>query len=736
MPLTLYPEDLTASLPGNYIVGETRTFTTADTRIFVPNGAPFFVVDLELRDATTNQLLTPGVDYFAMQPDKDAMLAAVKSVMTVIWVTKTTVNSVRMKYRAIGGQYQNMAAILVDFLANVPVGALGAPTWGTILNKPATFPPSAHTHLPNEWNGYTEVIILLEQIRVTLVSGDRPTLAAVYQYIGDNLAAAVTEYLGTIDLQQPVVHNPATSGLLGGGVDGDPLSVNVDALDERFLTIEDANQFYTTRDAFDSHVETNAQQHQQLSDQIGSRLSPAQGDARYVGQTTYNGHVNQNSLEHGNLLALINNLAGRFQSMLEFEYAIGNYYWTSRRGNPNEWLEPVLGYETFWRPIIDRMLFAVDPVNGTPNQLLGRSSMLIGNEHIPPHSHVFPGDDNLALDANADPAGGTFGNDGAPLADGRMFPYDAASTPSPGTGRLLRTRETGGGIPINILNPVVTAFCWQRYDPNEARPLRTIAFSNEAPVDVNLLDRFTAIYGPPTLGERVQFIVDSGILITASTTLNYAIVTGDWPAGTDLELVIEDGAVVSGLGGKGGNGRAQYVYPASSSSGNDKNGENGGPGILATYPLRVLNYGILAGGGGGGGASSTWVATRDGVSYFVGNAGGGGGMPFGLGGDAGFVETGPNIVEWRTGEAGYPATLFNVGTGAVLTLFRQDELVDLTQQGGNGAYFGGVGIMGSGGANTYGAYEVAEYRPNGIGGLPGIATTGPVTVIGAPALGS
>lgn len=239
MPLSAYPEDLTASLPGNYIIGETHTFPTPGDRIFVPNGSPFFLVDLEVRDTATNQLLSPGIDYYAMQPDKDAMMDSVKSVMTVLWVTKTTVTGVTLRYRAVGGQYQNMAAILVDFLESVPVGALGVPTWGTILNKPATFPPSQHNHLPNEWQGYTEVIILLEQIRVTLVSGDRPTLAAVYQYIDQNLTQAVTDYLGSIDLQQPVVYDPETSGFLGSGTDGDPLTLNLPLLDDRYSQVID-----------------------------------------------------------------------------------------------------------------------------------------------------------------------------------------------------------------------------------------------------------------------------------------------------------------------------------------------------------------------------------------------------------------------------------------------------------------------------------------------------------------
>ena len=270
MPLSVYPEDLTASLVGNYVVGETKVFSTAEDRIFVPTGAPFYLKDLQVRDSATNQLLTPSVDYYAMQPDKDAMMASVKAVMTVIWVTRPQTAGVTIRYRAVGGDYQNLSAVLIEFLDNTPVGSLGAPTWGTILDKPATFPPSSHNHLPNDWRGYTEVILLLEQIRVTLVSGDRPTLAAVYQHIEENISLSVNNYLDQTDLQQPVVHTAGSSGLSGAGITGNPLSVNLALLDDTFLTIEKANDYYTTRPAYDAHVALNAQEYSHLLAMIQS----------------------------------------------------------------------------------------------------------------------------------------------------------------------------------------------------------------------------------------------------------------------------------------------------------------------------------------------------------------------------------------------------------------------------------------------------------------------------------
>lgn len=467
-------------------------------------------------------------------------------------------------------------------------------------------------------------------------------------------------------------------------------------------------------------------------------LGAANPHPQYAMKAAFDGHVIQNGLEHGNILTLLNNLANRFQAMLEFEYAVGCFYWTEREGNPNTWLQAIIGYETFWRPIVGRQLMSVDPAIprlASVGTSTGSTSVSIGIQHIPSHYHVFPGDDNLSLDPVANPDGGTFGNDGAELDSNQTFPYDAVSLPTPAGGRLLRTRSTGGGQALDVLNPVYLAYCWQRYDPNYLSPLKIIAFSNESPLDVNLLEKFISIYGLPSADERVRFVVDSGIIITASTTDNYAVVTGNWPPFADIEMLIEPTGIVSGRGGKGADGGVQYVYPAYTSHGNDKHGENGGPAILATHPLRVINNGILSGGGAGGGASSTWVATLDGVSYYVGNAAGGGGMPYGLGGAAGIVEAGAGIVEWRSGEAGTSATASSVGVGAGITEIREAELVNVFHTGGNGGYFGSVGAYGTGSAATFGSYAVELYRPEGNSGLAGIAITGPVTVTGNPVLG-
>lgn len=235
MPITTYALDLLATNPANRIVNEIRTFTTANSKLFVPAGGPFFSQNgLVVKDKVTGATLLPVQDYRAVQFYKEASMASNKEVCCLILVTKPGVTGVNMTYRVIGGQYSQLSQALQDFLENTPIGSIGNPTWGGILDKPATFPPSAHFHYPNEWRGYTEVILLLEQIRQAISVGDRASISAIYNYIDENLGSLVDAYLASID--PPTVATPidGSSYLVGLGTPATPLNLDVDKTDLRY----------------------------------------------------------------------------------------------------------------------------------------------------------------------------------------------------------------------------------------------------------------------------------------------------------------------------------------------------------------------------------------------------------------------------------------------------------------------------------------------------------------------
>ena len=505
----------------------------------------------------------------------------------------------------------------------------------------------------------------------------------------DNLQQAITNISvnGSI-----VVHDPAVSNLIGQGTLSSPLSVNLTTLNNVYVSRIELDNYVTAQE-YSAHV---AQNNSDRATLVAADQQQSQN---------LNNHILQNSLEHTNILNTLLGVANRFQMMLEFEYAIGNFYWTTRRGNPNTWLQPIIGYETFWRPVVDRILMGVDPVNGSPNQLLGNAFVTIEQLHMPNHYHVFPGDDNLAIDPNADPAGGTFGNDGAELADNRLFPYDAASSGSPSNGRLLRTRSTGGGFPINVLNPVYTGYCWQRYDPSiiEPDPLLIVLVISGDSTDLNLRTFFQAFRGDPYEGVRAHFVIAEDVLVTATTTSNYAIVTGDWPTGSVLTM-----DVLGIVAGRGGNGATGSTIEFSAT--------DGGPCIFASHPLSVNNLNIIAGGGGGGG----WEAPADNNNY---KYGGGGGAPFGLGG----YSTYDDYMGLSRAQDSQTGGRELGGLTAEYQLATDTWTYTLRVKGGDLGLGGWDGIPRDLPPGT----DWASFN----GGLAGIAITGPVTVTGNPVLG-
>ena len=175
-------------------------------------------------------------------------------------------------------------------------------------------------------------------------------------------------------------------------------------------------------------------------------------------------------------------------------------------------------------------------------------------------------------------------------------------------------------------------------------------------LDLNLKNAHDKNYDPASLtaGSIVEFIITSGILVSASNTSNYALTNPNtWPSGVFIRLIIESGAIVAGRGGDGGRGgRAFYDDPRHDPrywehyGGNRANpssvvhGKKGGNALRATYPIEIENNGIISVGGGGGGASGGAVSGNDGGGgVFYGRtqsgSGGGGGWPFGAGGNVG-----------------------------------------------------------------------------------------------------
>ena len=247
--------------------------------------------------------------------------------------------------------------------------------------------------------------------------------------------------------------------------------------------------------------------------------------------------------------------------------------------------------------------------------------------------------------------------------------------------------------------------------------------------DLNLKDAHDSRYDPSSLvaGSIVEFIITSGVLISASTTSNYALTNPNtWPTGVFVKLTIESGAIVAGRGGKGGD--ACWYYQSSNSLPKPdeidfvfgSNGENGGNAILANYAITIDNNGTISAGGGGGGAGIEMLLGNDITSEYSG--GGGGGAPIGLGGNRGYIHEFVNGIEYYFTDnnfetAGKTASKTQGGNPGIKFCKSTPSPFGYTANGGKGGDLAQNGE--DGGSPSY----PSSFTP-GVGGIAGDAIHG------------
>ena len=236
--LKTYALDLTGAKASNKIAGEVKTISKDADRVFIPTGGPFYTKSLKVWSGTT--LLKPLVDYVALELNREGTVDSGKEVCNVLYI-KNAAENFKLDYQVIGGQYADLTNELTALLNATPIDKLNVLTWGSILNKPTIFPPTAHTHYPYEWRGYTQVIHLLEQLRQVVVAGDAASIASVYQYVENNVKDIAMDYIDKNGLFF-IDKTPSPDGnviLDGLGTSASPLKINLnelfDELDKRYF---------------------------------------------------------------------------------------------------------------------------------------------------------------------------------------------------------------------------------------------------------------------------------------------------------------------------------------------------------------------------------------------------------------------------------------------------------------------------------------------------------------------
>ena len=244
-------------------------------------------------------------------------------------------------------------------------------------------------------------------------------------------------------------------------------------------------------------------------------------------------------------------------------------------------------------------------------------------------------------------------------------------------------------------------------------------------VDLNLKAAHDKNYDPASLtaGSIVEFVIASGVLVSASTTSTYALTNPNtWPSGVFVSLVIESGAVVAGRGGDGGDGGDGYDtgFGAFSSVVNGDDGDDGGVAIFTDYLISIDNFGIITGGGGGGGGGGAVVLRTNHygntsmTDYSFTGGGGGGGWPLGTGGAKGYG----GVVWWAYQGADGNNAGISFGDGGIGgQSVSIGETGYIGGDGGDGGKYATLATAGTNGDNSAGTEDGITYT--GTGGANG-----------------
>jgi hypothetical protein len=292
----------------------------------------------------------------------------------------------------------------------------------------------------------------------------------------------------------------------------------------------------------------------------------------------------------------------------------------------------------------------------------------------------------------------------------------------------LTSKQNQGfdGSPVAILMQVVkrlerqTGTTWaftarQFAFSTDLNPVRPITIDGAEPLDLFDLDLKAAHdrhFAPAVTGTIIEITIKSGVLVSASSTANYALTNpSTWPSGVIIRLIIESGAVVCGLGGSGGNG-GNGAYSINATNG--QNGGNGGNALLAQYPISINNQSVIAGGGGGGAGGGGGGSATNGT-FIAGGGGGGAG-----GGGRGVATGGAKGLLGTTTKGGGSYTKISSTDGLD---GENGTISDYGEKGlhGNGGTIGAVDFYPATGGNGGNGGDGGDFGQNGNNGISGSA---------------
>lgn len=230
-----YPLDLTGKSPNNLVLGEIHDLPAGVNRAIATNYGPFYTQKLVVRELPSGKVLTPNVQYKAVQLYEEATMRSGLEVCAIIVITDTAVaNKVELDYQVVGGEFSSSVTAIQQLIEALDLDSRPV-SWAEVLAKPSAFPPSEHLHDIGDVYGFEYVVAALEAIRQAILQGDEATHEELRKY-ADKLSSdqdAKTAQLKTaMDAHINNVNNPhqTTKTQVGlGSVENLPLATQAQA---------------------------------------------------------------------------------------------------------------------------------------------------------------------------------------------------------------------------------------------------------------------------------------------------------------------------------------------------------------------------------------------------------------------------------------------------------------------------------------------------------------------------
>ncbi len=175
--------DLTGSLLANKVSAEPHNVTLEVNRFFIPNKGAFYDKGLVIRNAATNALLQPVVDYSLYELEKDLTIQTGIAVYKVIHIHNELIAAVTVTYQAVGGDYQFTAAQLEAELGALLAGGNAQYPFGHVTGKPVNYAPELHLQDADTIYDANRLVMAVTYIGDTIRDGDRMATSQVFQYI-------------------------------------------------------------------------------------------------------------------------------------------------------------------------------------------------------------------------------------------------------------------------------------------------------------------------------------------------------------------------------------------------------------------------------------------------------------------------------------------------------------------------------------------------------------------------